>query len=215
VWNPETKGNTRVTFYDEKGRRNPKWTYVHGRNEHRGKVSFQKDDFEDSVDTWVIMAKPGEGPPQDGIDTYVVWNAEQEKASTAILKKLRSIKGLEGKVKKTTMRGLQAHVERRLWEGTPDGEVGQLDGVAGMVEECFEAYSGPLPARRKHQYQWGGIQDNLYPEEIVPLRNPKKSEPVVAVAVQRAIFPPDDDKPHDGEKAIRSDEVRAPIPNVQ
>ena len=178
-----------MTFYDEKGRRNPKWTYVHGRNEHRGKVSFQKDDFEDSVDTWVIMAKPGEGPPQDGIDTYVAWNAEQEKASTAILKKLRSIKGLEGKVKKTTMRGLQAHVERRLWEGTP--------------------------ARRKHQYQWGGIQDNLYPEEIVPLRNPKKSEPVVAVAVQRAIFPPDDDKPNDGEKAIRSDEVRAPIPNVQ
>ena len=52
--------------------------------------------------------------------------------------------------------------------------------------------------------------DNFYPEEIVPLRNPKKSLPQVPMEVMKLIFPPDDDKPHDGEKVVRSDEVWAP-----
>ena len=114
------------------------------------------------------------------------------------------------RVKKTLLKGLQAHVERRLWEGAPDGEVGELAGLPGMQEELFEAFAGPLPSRRKHILPMGGIMDNMYPEEIVPLRNPKKSEPLVSVEVQKAIFPPEDDKPHDGEKVVRSDEVWAP-----
>ena len=97
-----------------------------------------------------------------------------------------------------------------MWEGSPEGEVGDLAGVAGLAEDCFEAYCGPLPSRRKHQEPLGGIMDNLYPEEIIPLRNPKKSEPQVMVSLQKAIFPPDDDKAHDGEKVIRNDEVWAP-----
>ena len=63
---------------------------------------------------------------------------------------------------------------------------------------------------RRHILQMGGIMDNMYPEEIVPLRNPKLSEPVVSMEVRKTIFPPDDDKPHDGVKVVRSDEVWAP-----
>ena len=112
-----------------------------------------------------------------------------EKASRAIVQKLESVSGLGGRVKKTTLKGLQEHVERRLWEGSPDGEVGELAGIAGAWEECFEAYTGLLPTRRKHLYPLGGIIDNSHPEEIIPFRNPK-----VVVSVQRAIFPPDEDK---------------------
>ena len=209
-WNPETQGNRRGSIYDEKGRRNPKWTYVKGRNRYRSKVSFQKDDFEDFADTWAIMAKPGEGPMKDKVDVLMVWNAEQERANPVIMKKLKSMPGMDGQVKKTLLKGLQAHVERRLWDGAPDGEVGELAGLPGMQEELFEAFAGPLPSRRKHILPMGGIMDNMYPEEIVPLRNPKQSEPLVSVEVQKAIFPPDDDKPHDGEKVVRSDEVWAP-----
>ena len=211
-YNTETKGNRRVSFYDEPGRRNPKWTYVKGRNEYRSKVSFQKDDFEDFADTWCIMAKPGEVPVKEGIDVLSVWNAEQEKASGAILKKMKLIPGLDGRIKKTTLKGLQEHVERRLWDGSPDCELGELDGLPGMREESFEAYAGPLPTRRQHLEPLGGIKDNLYPEEIIPLRNPKKSEPRVTVEVQKAIFPPDEDKPDDGDKVVRSDEVWTPTP---
>ncbi len=209
-WNPETQGNRRGSIYDEKGRRNPKWAYVKGRNQYRSKVSFQKDDFEDFADTWAIMAKPGEGPTKDKVDVLMVWNAEQERANAVIMKKLRSMPGMDGQLKKTLLKGLQAHVERRLWDGAPDGEVGELAGLPGMLEELFEAFAGPLPSRRKHILPMGGIMDNMYPEEIVPLRNPKQSQPVVSVEVQKAIFPPDDDKPHDGEKVVRSDEVWAP-----
>ena len=209
-WNPETQGNRRVMMYDECGRRNPKWTYSKGRNKYRCKVSFQKDDFEDFVDTWVIMEKPGEGLMIHKVGVLMVWNAEQERASCVILKKMKSIPGQEGRVKKTVLKGVQHHVERRLWEEQPDGEVGELAGLPGMQEEIFEVFSGPFALRRKHLYPMGGITDNCYPEEIVPLRNPKKSEPVVSVEVQKAIFPPDDDKAHDGEKVVRSDEVWAP-----
>ena len=209
-WNPETQGNRRGTMYDEKGRRNPKWTYVKGRNQYRSKVSFQKDDFEEFADTWAIMAKPGEGCNKEKTDVLMVWNAEQERANAVITKKMKATPGMDGQVKKTLLKGLQAHVERRLWEEAPDGEAGELAGVPGMQEELFEAFAGPLPSRRKHILQMGGITDNMYPEEIVPLRNPKQSEPVVPVEVQRAIFPPDDDKAHDGEKVVRSDEVWAP-----
>lgn len=213
-WNPSTQGNRRGTIYDEKGRRNPKWTYVKGRNQYRSKVSFQKDDFEDFVDTWGMMAKPGEGPAADKIDVFMVWNAEQEKASAVISKKLKAMPGMERQVKKTLLKGLQAHVERRLWDGEPDGEVGELAGLPGMQEELFEAFAGPLPSRRKHKLKMGGIMDNMYPEELVPLRDPKKAQPVVLVEVQKMIFPPDEDRPHDGEKVVRSDEVWASCHSV-
>jgi hypothetical protein len=176
-------------MYDEKGRRNPKWTYVKGRNQYRSKVSFQKDDFEEFADTWAIMAKPGEGCNKEKTDVLMVWNAEQERANAVITKKMKATPGMDGQVKKTLLKGLQAHVERRLWEEAPDGEVGELAGLPGMQEELLEAFAGPLPSRRKHILQMGGITDNMYPEEIVPLRNPKQSEPVVPVEVQRGDFP--------------------------
>ena len=209
-WNTETQGNRRGTLYDEKCRRNPKWAYVNGRNPFRGRVSFQKDDFEALADFWAIMAKPGEGPMKDNIDVLMVWNAEQDKASAVIMKKMKSLLGVDGQVKKTLLKGLQAHVERRLWDGAPEGAVGELAGLPGMQEELFEVFAGPLPSRRKHILPMGGITDNMYPEEIVPLRNPKQSEPLVSEEVKKAIFPPDDDKPHDGEMVVRSDEVWAP-----
>ena len=197
-------------MYDENGRRNPKWTYVKGRNQFRSRVSFQRDDFEEFTDSWAMMAKPGEGPMKEKVDVFMVWNAEQEKANAVIMKKLKSLPGMDGQVKKTLLRGLQTHVERRLWEGSPDGAVGELAGLPGMLEELYEAFAGPLPSRRKHLFSMGGIVDNMYPEELVPLRNPKTSEPLVSVEVQKMIFPPDEDKPHDGERVVRSDEVWAP-----
>ena len=72
-------------MYDEKGRRNPKWAYIKGRNAHRGKVSFQKDDFEEFADMWAMMVKPGEVPKKDMCDVLIVWNAEQEKANPVIM----------------------------------------------------------------------------------------------------------------------------------
>ena len=128
------------------------------------------------------------------------------------MKKLKSIPGVQQhKVKKTVLKGLQTHIERRLYPNGPQGgSVGQLEGVPGMHEELFEAFAGPLPDRRKHLLKMNGIVDNTYPEEQIPLRNPKKSEPMVSVAVQKMIFPPDWDKPHDGEKIIRNDEAWAP-----
>ena len=210
-WNSVTRGNRRVFIYDEAGRRNPRWKYIKGRNEYRCKVSFQKDDFEMFADIWEMTAKPGEGNVKEKIDVIMVWNAEQEKASTVILKKLKSMKGMEGKqVKKTVLRGQQAHVERRLWETTPEGEVGDLAGLPGMQEELFEGYAGPVPACRDHILKMGPIKSNAFPEEIIPLRDPKKSQPLVSVEVQKMIFPPDDDKPHDGENVVRNDEVWAP-----
>ena len=149
----------------------------------------------------------------DKIDVLMVWNAEQERASQAIVKKLKSIQGLQpGCVKKTVLKGLQPHIERRLFDSAePEGGcVGQLEGIPGIHEELFEAFAGNvrnLPERRKHKLKMAGIVDNTYPEEIIPLRNPKKSEPVVSVEVQKAIFPPDQDKPHDGEKVVRNDEA--------
>ena len=216
-WNAETKGNRRAMIYDEKGRREPKWAYVCGRNQWRSKVCFMKDDFERYVELWEIMVQPGDvgdgatwGSWKEKVDVFWVWNAEQERASAVIMKKLKSIPGLEGHLKKTLLKGCQAHVERRLWDGTPEGTVGDLAGLPGMEEQLFCLYAGPLPSRRKHKLVMGGIQDNMYPEEIIPLRNPKKSEPVVPMEVKKAIFPPDDDKPHDGERVVRSDEVWAP-----
>lgn len=208
-WNPQTEGDRRYSIFDPKGMRNPRATYVKGKNEYRGKVQFPKDEFDEFGDTWAIYARPNENPREECIDVLMTWNAEQDRGSSIIKKKLESL-GLGGRVKKTTQKGLQQHIERRLWEGSPDGEIGELAGVAGMTEECFEAFCGPLPTRRRHLKPVGGISDNLYPEEIIPLRNPKKSGPQVSVSVQKAIFPPDSDKAHDGEKSIRNDEVWAP-----
>jgi len=57
------------------------------------------------------------------IDVLMAWNAEQERASQAIAKKLKSIPGLQpGSVKKTVLKGLQPHIERRLFDSTePEG----------------------------------------------------------------------------------------------
>ena len=146
----------------------------------------------------------------DKIDVLMVWNAEQERASQVIIKKLKSIQGLlPGSVKKTVLKGLQPHIERRLFDSAePEGGcVGQLEGIPGIHEELFEGFAGQLPERRKHKLKMAGIVDNTYPEEIIPLRNPKKAQPVVSVEVQKAIFPPDQDKPHDGEKVVRNDEA--------
>ena len=212
-WNTETSGNRRAMIYDPKGKGNPRLQYVNGRNPYRGRVCFQKDDFVEYADMWAILARVGEGPEKEKIDFFMCWNGEQERANPVIKNKLKAIVKDAKQVKQTTLKGFQQHVERRLWgpEGNLEGEVGSLAGLPGMQEELFEAYTGPLPSRRPHKYlQMGGIKDSMYPEEVVPLRNPNKSEPRVLVEVQKMIFPPEDDKAHDGESVIRGDEVWAP-----
>ena len=149
--------------------------------------------------------------PEQKTDVFVVWNAEQERASAVIQRKFKSIKGMEGKLKKTVLKGRQHHVERRLWDTTPESAtIGELAGLPGMNEEVYTAYAGPLPQKRKHHLPMPGITDNTYPDEIIPLRNPKKSEPRLSVEIVKKVFPPEDDKPHDGENVVRNDEVWAP-----
>lgn len=147
--------------------------------------------------------------PEQKTDVFVVWNAEQERASAVIQRKFKSIKGMEGKLKKTVLKGRQHHVERRLWDTTPESAtIGELAGLPGMNEEVYTAYAGPLPQKRKHHLSMPGITDNTYPDEIIPLRNPKKSEPRLSVEVVKKVFPQEDDKPHDGENVVRNDEVK-------
>ena len=75
-----------------------------------------------------------------------------------IQKKFKSIKGMEGKLKKTVLKGRQHHVERRLWETTPESAtIGELAGLPGMNEEVYTAYAGPLPQKRKHHLSMPGI----------------------------------------------------------
>ena len=142
------------------------------------------------------MAKPEEGPREKNIDCFSVWNVDQAAASRAIKVKMQAQGGVL--VKKQALKGLQTHVERRLWKsGSADGALMcDLEGLPGISEECFDAFAGPLPGRRKHLHPMGPFIDNVYPEEIIELRNPEKSEPKVSIAVKKQIFPPDkDDNP--------------------
>ena len=81
-----------------------------------------------------------------------------------------------------------------------------LDGLPGVAEECYDMFAGPLPGRKKHLQAFGPFLDNLYPEEIIPLRNPAKSEPQVTMIVKKQIFPPDFDEAA-GSNCLRDDEV--------
>ena len=93
----------------------------------------------------------------------------------------------------------------------PEDEPADQGNRAVAAQEAYHEESGDIPPPFQGLLKMGGIMDNMNPEPV-PLRNPKKMEPVVSVEVKKAIFPPDDDKTHDGEKVIRSDEVtlRAP-----
>jgi hypothetical protein len=204
AWNLDTQGNRRITFYDEAGRRNPKWAYVSGRNQYRCKIGFAKEDFEEAIDVWSNMAAPADGEKKQKIDVLSVWNVDQAPASKAIRAKAGSITGVT--VKKTTLKGLQKDVERRLWSGTPAGADHFLEGLPGVSEECFDIFAGPLPGRKKHLHAFGPFVDNLYPEEIIPLRNTTKSEPQVPMSVKKIIFPPDYDEVAGGN-SLREDEV--------
>ena len=205
AWNVDTQGNRRVTFFDEAGRKNPKWAYVNGRNQFRTKIGFAKETFEEAMDWWSNMAAPAEGEKKQKIDVFSAWNVGQRPASKAIRAKGATIPGVT--VKKTELKGLQKDVERRLWTGTPPlGSENHLDGLPGISEDCFDMYAGTLPGRKKHLYTYGPFVDNLYPEEIIPLRNPAKSEPQVPMSVKKAIFPPDGDEPA-GDNSLREEEV--------
>jgi hypothetical protein len=155
-------------------------------------------------DFWTRMAKPEEGEKNEKVDMLSIWNVDQAGASAAIKKKIASQPGIC--TKKKTLRGLQSHIERRLWknDAPESSEVNDLDGLPGMAEECFDVFAGPVPSRRKHLYVRGDIRDSVYPEEIIELRNPSKSEPKVTVAQMKAIFPPDRDS---DVKSIRGEPV--------
>ena len=211
LWNSDTQGYRRITMYDEAGKRNPKWAYVTGRNPVRSKIGFALEDFEEALDIWSNMAEPvvGAVDKTQKIDVFSVWNVDQAPASKAILKKAASINGVL--VKKTTLKGMQSHVERRLWTGAennklPEGAENFLEGLPGVTEECFDVFACPMPLRKKHLTVYGGFNDNFYPEEIIQLRNPEKSEPQVTMAVKKQIFPPDCDGAA-GSNCLREDEV--------
>ena len=150
------------------------------------------------------MSAPADGDKKQKIDVLSVWNLDQAPASRAIKAKVATVSGAI--VKKTTLKGLQKDVERRLWSGTPSGADHHLEGLPGVSEECFDIFAGPLPGRKKHLEAFGPFIDNLYPEEIIPLRNPAKSEPLVTMRVKKQIFPPDFDQAA-GANCAREDEV--------
>ena len=140
------------------------------------------------------MAKPEESLDAEvqKVDMLSVWNVDQAGASAVIKKKIGAQVGVT--CKKKILRGLQTHVERRLWKNTPEGSVmNDLEGVPGLVEECYDVFTGPVPSRRKHMQVRGGIVDSVHPEEIIDLRNPEKSEPKVTMAQKKLIFPPEKD----------------------
>ena len=115
------------------------------------------------------------------------------------------------------MIGLQSHIERRLYksktaEELPSGAEHHLTGLPGSHEESFDLYAGPLPERKPWLHTFGFPGDNFSPYEIVPLRNPLKSEPRVTMAVKRAIFPPDQDQAA-GDNSIRDEEVQTIRPD--
>ena len=204
TWNPETQGNRRCTMYDETGRKNPKWSYVGGRNEWRCKIGFAKEDFEEAVDIWGTMASLGEGDHKMKVDVFSVWNVDQMPASRAIKRKAETLTNVS--VKKTNLKGLQQHVERRLFTTAPAGPDHHLEGLPGVSEECYDFFSGPVPPRKKHLKSYGPCLDNLHPDEFIPLRNITKSEPQVTLLVKKQIFPPDFDEPA-GDNSLREEQV--------
>ena len=152
------------------------------------------------------MAKPEEDCDKSKkVDMFSVWNVEQQRASLAIKAKVALQTACV--LKKTTLKGQQSHIERRLYKNTPDNsEMHSLDGVPGLAEECFDVYAGKPPGRRKHLFPRGHIIDNVHPEENIDLRNPEKSEPKVTMAQKKLIFPPDKD---DASKCIHEEPVWA------
>jgi len=214
--NLETQGNRRVFVLDENGRKNPNWAYVKGRNEYRGKVGLERDVLEEDVGLWTVMAAPGEGPRDKKVDVFTTYNCDQAAASRAILQVLKPIRGVE--VKKVILRGKQEDLERRLKQrGNMTDTLGDLDGVPGMSEECYQAFAGSLPTRREHRYTNAGIVDNVYPEEVIPLPNPALMEPLVTHELRKRIFAPlsdgntqqvQRDEPAPTEKADKEDKNR-------
>jgi hypothetical protein len=204
-WNSHTQGCRRATLFDQTGAKNPRHAYVKGRNPYRTKLGFAVEDFKEQADTWSAYAAPGEGDKKDKIDVLTVWT-DQSKASRAIRDKAATFPGVS--TKKTTLKAMQIHVERRLWSSPepPTGADNHLDGLPGVSEECIDIFAGALPERKKHLHTFGPFNDNLHPEEIIPLRNPAKSEPQVSMTVKKQIFPPDFDEPA-GSNCLREDEV--------
>ena len=215
TWNPENQGNRRSTFFDSAAYSNPKYAYVGGRNQYRSHIGFKYEDFEAAVDTWIIYAAPADGDKKLNVDTFTVWNVGQSKATPKIQKKIDSIRGTTSR--KTGMIGLQSHIERRLYksktaEELPSGPEHHLTGLPGGYEESFDVYAGSLPERKPWLHTFGLPGDNFSTYEIVPLRNPLKSEPRVSMAVKRAIFPPDQDQAA-GDNSIRDEEVQTIQPD--
>lgn len=215
TWNSENQGNRRSTFFDSAALSNPKHAYVKGRNQYRSHIGFKYEDFENAVDTWVAYAAPEDGDRKMNIDTFTVWNVGQLKASPKIQKKLDSISGTTWR--KTGMIGVQAHLERRLFqsktgEPLPSDPKHHLAGLPGSIEESFDMYAGSLPERKPWVHTFGLPGDNFSPYEIVPLRNPLKSEPRVSMAIKRQILPPDQDQAT-GDNSVRDEEVQAIQPD--
>ena len=105
------------------------------------------------------------------------------------------------------LKGEQANLERRLYKGSPEGsEMNDLEGLPGVKEECYDAFTGNVPTRRKHLITRAGIIDNCWPEEIIELRNPDKMEPKVTMAQKKLIFPVEKDA---DVASIRAEPVRA------
>jgi hypothetical protein len=212
TWSSEHQGCRRSTIFDPAGMSNPKHTYVGGRNQFRSKIGFKLELFLWALEVWSAYAGVTEEDKKVLIDTFTTWNLDQASASVKIKKAMDLTKGAI--CKKTGLIGLQAHIERRLFltaskgHSLPQGGEHHLGGLPGTIEECYDLYAGQLPERKKHLHQFGAAVDNLAPFEIVPLRNPLKSEPLVTLQIKKAIFPPDLDQAA-GDNSARDDEVGA------
>ena len=162
---------------------------MRGHNEFRCKIGFAKKDFDEAVDVWTNMAALAEWDKKQKIDVFSAWNVGQAPASKAIKAKAATSTGVTPR-KTTTLKGLQRDVERRLWSGTPSSAEHHLEGLPGVTEECFDIFAGELPPRKEHLHKFGPFNDNFFPEEVIRLRNPAKSEPQVSIMVKKTIFPP-------------------------
>ena len=112
-----------------------------------------------------------------------------------------------------TLRAKQSHIKRRQnydpIERKQDekrrriGEICNLKNFPCITEECFLAYTCPVPEEREHKISMPGIENSGFPEQLISLPNPSLLEPLVTMETKKLIFKPD----ADGNNRIRDQTV--------
>ena len=126
---------------------------------------------------------------------------------------------LNTELQTVSLRPKQAHVKRRQDYGPSrgdekrrrTGEMGNLRTFPSITEECFLAWTCPVPEARPHRIPMAGIENSAFPEQVISLPNPNLLEPLVTMKDKKLIFNPD----ADGNNRTRDDSVSLEKPDVE